>query len=110
MNETGKLYRVMGDKRRIILSLDIKLDKIVVSDRRQRVVINGCNAEWIQVISWVPQESLLGSLLFLICTNDVDGGINSDINKLADDTKIGRLIRSDSDAIALQADLDRMNK
>ena len=28
----------------------------------------------------------------------------------ADDTKIGRIIRSDSDAIALQADLDRMNE
>ena len=34
--------------------------------------------------------SLLEPLLVLIYTNALDGGISSDINKFADDTKIGR--------------------
>lgn len=33
-----------------------------------------------------------------------------DINKFADDMKIGRLIRSYSGVITLQPDLDRMNE
>ena len=40
----------------------------------------------------------------------MDSGISSDINKFAVDTKIGRIIMSDYDAIALQAELDRKNE
>ena len=81
-----------------------------LSDRRQRVVINGFKSEWGQVISGVPQGSVLGPLFFLIYINDLDNGISSDVSKFADDTKVGRLIRSDADVIALQADLDRMKE
>ena len=41
---------------------------------------------------------------------DLDNGISSVINKSVDDTKIDRLISPDSDAIALQADLDKINE
>ncbi len=35
---------------------------------------------------------------------------SNDVSKFADNTRIGRLIRSDSDTIALEADLDKMNE
>ena len=77
---------------------------------RSRVVINGSKSDWGRVISGIPQGSVLGPLLFLIYIKDLDSGISSDVSKFADDTKIGRVIRSDSDVIALQADLDNMNE
>ena len=55
--------------------------------------------------SWVTSGVLLlvSELLskFII---DLGGGFNCDISKFADDTKIGRIIRSDYDVIALQED------
>ena len=51
-----------------------------------------------QVINMVPQQLVLGPLLFLMYINDFDSGICSDISKFADDMKLNR---SDLEAIAL---------
>ena len=59
-----------------------------LTDRRQRVNINGKTSNWANVLSGVPQGSVLGPLLFLIYINDIDDGIISKIWKFADDTKI----------------------
>jgi len=56
--------------------------------RTQRVSIRGVSSDWIDVLSEVPQGSVLGRVLFLIFINDLDIGIKSWILKFADDTKI----------------------
>ena len=38
-----------------------------LADRKQHVVINGCTSEFKLVEAGVPQGSIIGPLLFLIC-------------------------------------------
>ena len=46
-----------------------------LADKEQRVVINGICSRFTAVISGVPQGSILGTLLFIIFTNDMDDGV-----------------------------------
>ena len=76
-----------------------------LSNRKQRVVLNGCFSEWRDVVSGVPQGSVLGPLLFIIYINDIDDCVAGRILKFADDTKIYHTMYSEEDVRALQLDL-----
>ena len=39
--------------------------------RKHRVKINGCYSEWADVISGIPQGTILGPILFIIYINDL---------------------------------------
>jgi ribonuclease P/MRP protein subunit RPP40 len=76
--------------------------------RRQRVNINGKLSGWANVMSGVPQGSVLGPLLFLIFINDIDDGIMSKIWKFADDSKICSSVVDETDAELVQKDLKNL--
>ncbi len=42
-----------------------------LTDRRQRVIVDGEVSSWKSVLSGVPHVSVLGSLLCLVCVSDV---------------------------------------
>ena len=81
-----------------------------LTDRRQRVVVDGEVSNWKSVLSGVPQGSVLGPILFLIYINDMDDSITSNVLKFADDTKLFRKVNTDGDKQNLQNDLDRLVK
>ena len=81
-----------------------------LTDRRQRVVVDGEVSNWKSVLSGVPQGSILGPILFLIYINDLDDSITSNVLKFADDTKLFRKVNTDGDKQHLQNDLDRLVK
>ena len=81
-----------------------------LTDRRQRVVVDGEVSNWKSVLSGIPQVSVLGPILFLIYINDLDDSITSNVLKFADDTKLFRKVNTDGDKQHLQNDLDRLVK
>ena len=84
-----------------------------LSDRRQRVVINGWASLWALVLSGVPQGSILGPILFLIFINDIDDVVKPLIDiicKFADDTKVAQIVNTDHDRHILQTCLDNLVK
>ena len=58
-----------------------------LTDRRQRVVVDGEVSSWKSVLSGVPQGSVQGPILFLVYINDLEEGVTGKILKFADDTK-----------------------
>ena len=86
--------------------------KDYLSQRKQRVTINGQTSSWGSVLAGVPQGSVLGPLLFLIYINDItEEAQSSEIRLFADDTILYILVDNPVvSAAALNDDLDRISK
>ena len=66
----------------------LKLIESFLSNRFQRVVLNGQSSSWTPVYAGVPQGSILGPLFVLIYINDLSKDISSTVKLFADDTSI----------------------
>jgi hypothetical protein len=86
--------------------------KDYLSDRCQRVVINGQYSSWGLVKAGVPQGSVLGPLLFLIYINDIVHVIrHCQIRLFADDTCLFIEVDNPDDAARdMNEDLESLNE
>ena len=60
------------------------------------------------VLSGVPQGTVLGAVLFLVLISDISNNVDSNITSFADDTKVFATINNPSDCNDLQSDLDNI--
>ena len=81
-----------------------------LSNRKQSVVIDGVQSNFVTVVSGLPQGTVLAALLFLIFINDLpDSVIDSFTGVYCDDTLIAKEISQKSDSIQLQNDLNHIH-
>ena len=85
--------------------------KSYLTERKQRVMLNGSSSEFVSDESGVPQGSVLGPLLFLIFINDLENDIRSKINFFAVNTMLFSIVRDpNASALDLNHDLNVIKK
>lgn len=82
--------------------------KSFLSERLQRVVVNGETSKWHNVESGVPQGTVLGPHLFLLFINDINNSVKGTTRLFADDCLLYHKIKSSADELSLQKDLDTL--
>ena len=89
----------------------LKILQSFLSDRFQRVVLNGQSSNWEKVNAGVPQGSILGPLLFLVYINDISSDLECDVKLFADDTCLFSVIDDPIESsIALNNDLRKIQQ
>ena len=96
MGISGKLYNLLEN---------------YLSERSQRVLLNGQTSSWRPVLAGVPQGSILGLLLFLIYINDLPDELKSNAKLFADDTSLFSIVKDKNEsANILSNDLAQISK
>ena len=78
---------------------------IYLTSRSQQVVVDGAMSSAIQVVSGVPQGSVLGPLLFIDQVTTVSLSQGSKVNLFADDLLLYKIISRLEDNAATQDDI-----
>ena len=81
-----------------------------LENRIQRVVCDGATSDSKNVISGVPQGTVLGPLLFLLYVNDIPDNIRSTVRLFADDCLVYRTVNNLTDQQILQDDLNKLKQ
>ena len=79
-----------------------------LTNRTQKVVVDGSSSESARVRSGVPQGTVLGPLLFLTYINDLPSTVSSQVRLFADDCLLYRPIKCRAEQEQLQRDLSAL--
>jgi len=76
----------------------------------QRVAVSGLISKWRPATNGVPQELVLGSVLFTMFVGNMDSEIECTLSKVADDTKLCGTVDMLEGRDTIQRDLDRLER
>ena len=77
-----------------------------LTDRKFRVVVNGCMSDEGEVLSGVPQGTVLAAILFVIMISDIDENVKLCIlRSFADDTRVSKKVICNEDKEKMQEEL-----
>ena len=89
----------------------LNLIKHYLTDRSQRVLLNGQCSNWQPILPGVPQGSILEPLFFLIYINDLPDGLKSNVKLFADETSLFLVVKNkEVSASDLTNDLNMISK
>ena len=89
----------------------LKLGESFLSNRYQRVVLNGQACSWAHVKAGVSQGSILGPLLFFIYINDLSENLKATVKLLVDDRSIFYVVKDpNTSAEILNHDITRISE
>ena len=93
-----------------ISGLPLKCIESFLSNRFQRVLLNGQSSSWSPVLAGVSQGSIFGPLLILVYINDLSKNLSSTAKLFADDTTIFSVIHDISlSSLRLNDDLIKIS-
>ncbi|CAB4029518.1 Hypothetical predicted protein, partial [Paramuricea clavata] len=77
-----------------------------LTDRRQRVIVNGIETNYVDINKGVPQGTVLGPFLFSLMINDltVKGPNNNILVKFADDMTVSAPVKNNYDSALAEVD------
>jgi hypothetical protein len=84
--------------------------KSFLANRDKQVILDGAKSNSALVSSGVPQGTVLGPLLFLVCINDLLSNVNATGRLFADDCLLYRTIKTTNDEVSLQNNLDTLQQ
>ena len=88
----------------------LKWIEAFLTDRKQQVGVRRKSSDWADVISGVPQGSVLGPILFVIYINDLPDIVSSLAKLFADDTKLYNIVGKEGGSQTIQGDLNTLEK
>ena len=104
INHRGILYKLcsvgIGDS---VLSILTQF----LSDLSQHVMVDGCRIKLVNVVSGVPQGSVLGPLLFLLYTSELFSVLENKLIGYADDSTLIAVVPSPGLRVAVAESLNR---
>ena len=78
-----------------------------LSNRSQQVLVDGCRSKLVNVVSGVPQGSVLGPLLFLLYTSELFSILENKLIGYADDSTLMAVVPSPGLRVAVAESLIR---
>ena len=77
-----------------------------LSNRSQNVVVDGCRSKLVNVVSGVPQGSVLGLQLFLLYTSELFSTVENKLYGYADDSTLVAVVLSPDERVAVSESMN----
>ena len=94
----------------MVLEATLKWIKTFLENWQQCLAVDGERSYFVAVLSGLPQDSVIGPVLFVAYINDLPQNIRSRVRLFADDTTLYLTITSEDHCRQLQDDIDALQK